>query len=113
MTLHHFGFPFEIVPLGARLFDKLFGEVQAVIKSLGKIFKDVNGVSGSTILGDGTVALIMDAPSPELSGDAMRDLLAEVGQLLEAARVRLPEALPCRGVIVSTKKSLAKSKSKA
>ena len=26
----------------------------------------------------------MDAPSPELSGDAMRDLLAEVGQLLDA-----------------------------
>lgn len=42
--------------------DKLFGEVQAVIKSLGRIFKDVTGVSGSTILGDGTVALILDVP---------------------------------------------------
>lgn len=38
---------------------------------------------------------------------------ASVGALLKAARVRLPEALPCRGVIVSTKKSLAKRKSKA
>jgi len=37
---------------------------------------------------------------------------ASVGAMLEAARVRLPEALPCRGVIVSTKKSLAKRKSK-
>jgi len=35
-----------------------------------------------------------------------------VRALLEAARVRLPEALPCRGVVVSTKKSLAKRKSK-
>jgi len=38
---------------------------------------------------------------------------ASVGALLKAARVRLPEALPCRGVIVSTKKSLAKRKPKA
>jgi two-component system chemotaxis sensor kinase CheA len=43
--------------------DGLHGEVQAVIKSLGKVYKDVNGVSGATILGDGTVALILDIPS--------------------------------------------------
>ncbi|MBF0565848.1 MAG: chemotaxis protein CheA [Nitrospirae bacterium] len=42
--------------------DKLFGDVQAVIKSLGKIYKDLKGVSGATILGDGTVALILDVP---------------------------------------------------
>ena len=35
-----------------------------------------------------------------------------VRELLEAARVRLPEVLPCRGVVVSTKKSLAKRKLK-
>lgn len=34
-----------------------------------------------------------------------------VRELLDAARVRLPEVLPCRGVIVSTKKGLAKRKS--
>jgi hypothetical protein len=38
---------------------------------------------------------------------------ASVGALLRAARVRLPEALPCRGVIVSTKKSLVKRKPRA
>jgi len=43
--------------------DELHGEVQAVIKSLGRIYRDVNGVSGATILGDGTVALILDIPS--------------------------------------------------
>lgn len=43
--------------------DELRGEIQAVIKSLGKVYKDVNSVSGATILGDGTVALILDVPS--------------------------------------------------
>ncbi len=42
--------------------DSVIGEHQTVIKSLGKVYKNVKGVSGSTILGDGTVALIMDLP---------------------------------------------------
>ena len=42
--------------------DELHGEVQAVIKSLGGIFKHVEKVSGATIRGDGTVALILDIP---------------------------------------------------
>lgn len=42
--------------------DALLGEMQAVIKSLGKIFQGLPGVSGSTILGDGRVALILDVP---------------------------------------------------
>jgi two-component system chemotaxis sensor kinase CheA len=33
-----------------------------VIKNLGKIYRDVDGISGATILGDGTVALILDVP---------------------------------------------------
>jgi two-component system, chemotaxis family, sensor kinase CheA len=40
--------------------DKVIGEHQTVIKNLGKLFKDVNGVSGASILGDGRVALIID-----------------------------------------------------
>jgi two-component system chemotaxis sensor kinase CheA len=44
------------------LVDELHGEVQAVIKSLGSLYKNVNGISGATILGDGTVALILDVP---------------------------------------------------
>ena len=32
------------------------------IKTLGKTFRDVEGISGATILGDGSVALIMDIP---------------------------------------------------
>jgi two-component system chemotaxis sensor kinase CheA len=44
------------------LVDGLLGECQAVIKPLGKLFNKVKGLSGSTILGDGRVALILDVP---------------------------------------------------
>ncbi len=40
--------------------DEVVGEHQAVIKSLGRACRDIRGVSGATILGDGTVALILD-----------------------------------------------------
>lgn len=40
--------------------DSVIGHHQTVIKSLGKIYGDVEGISGATILGDGTVALILD-----------------------------------------------------
>ncbi|MFH1148708.1 MAG: chemotaxis protein CheA [Pseudomonadota bacterium] len=42
--------------------DRIIGEKQAVIKPLGRVFKDAQGLSGATILGDGTVALILDVP---------------------------------------------------
>jgi two-component system chemotaxis sensor kinase CheA len=42
--------------------DYVIGEHQTVIKTLGKVYKDAEGVSGATILGDGTVALILDIP---------------------------------------------------
>jgi two-component system chemotaxis sensor kinase CheA len=42
--------------------DELFGERQAVIKPLNKLFHGVPGISGATILGDGRVALILDVP---------------------------------------------------
>jgi two-component system chemotaxis sensor kinase CheA len=40
--------------------DQLMGEFQTVIKPLGKMFSRVKGISGSTILGTGEVALILD-----------------------------------------------------
>jgi two-component system chemotaxis sensor kinase CheA len=42
--------------------DQLVGESQAVIKPLGQIFAQNKILSGSTILGDGSVALILDVP---------------------------------------------------
>lgn len=43
--------------------DELLGEQQTVIKPLGRLFQGIRGVSGSTILGDGRVALILDVPA--------------------------------------------------
>ena len=42
--------------------DQLLGELQTVIKPMGKLFKNLKYFSGSTILGSGEVALIMDIP---------------------------------------------------
>ena len=42
--------------------DDLMGQQQVVIKSLETNFRQVQGLSGATILGDGTVALILDIP---------------------------------------------------
>ena len=49
---HHVGF----------VVDHVVGELQTVIKNLGRVYRSVEGISGATILGDGTVALIMDIP---------------------------------------------------
>jgi len=43
--------------------DEVIGQHQTVIKGLGKLYEGVEGLSGATILGDGTVALILDAPN--------------------------------------------------
>lgn len=40
--------------------DRIIGEMQAVIKPLGSFFKDQNFITGVTILGDGTIALVLD-----------------------------------------------------
>ena len=43
--------------------DRLLGEHQTVIKPLGRLFRHLRGFSGSTILGTGSVALILDVPA--------------------------------------------------
>ncbi len=40
--------------------DQLLGEFQTVIKPLGSLFRHMRGIGGSTILGSGEVALILD-----------------------------------------------------
>ena len=40
--------------------DQLLGEFQTVIKPLGTLFRNMRGIGGSTILGSGEVALILD-----------------------------------------------------
>ncbi len=50
---------------GARMgfvVDQVIGQHQTVIKSMSRIYRDIEHVSGATILGDGNVALILDLP---------------------------------------------------
>jgi two-component system chemotaxis sensor kinase CheA len=42
------------------LVDKIVGKAEVVIKSLGEGFKNIRGISGGAILGDGQVGLIID-----------------------------------------------------
>ncbi|MEW6564198.1 MAG: chemotaxis protein CheA [Spirochaetota bacterium] len=57
--------------------DQVIGDYQTVIKPLGILFKKNDGISGATILGDGTVALIVDV-----------NRLASLAQLQEARKVK-------------------------
>lgn len=43
--------------------DQLEGELQTVIKPLGRLFSHLQGIGGSTIMGNGSVALILDIPN--------------------------------------------------
>ncbi len=43
--------------------DDVIGHHQTVIKSLGRMYRGITGLSGATILGDGTVAVIVDVPA--------------------------------------------------
>ena len=40
--------------------DELLGEQHVVVKPLPSYFRQVNGISGCTILGDGSISLILD-----------------------------------------------------
>ncbi len=42
--------------------DRVIGEQQIMIKTMSRLYGNVKEVSGATILGDGTVALILDVP---------------------------------------------------
>jgi two-component system chemotaxis sensor kinase CheA len=57
------------------LVDDLLAQQQVVIKSLETNFRQVGGVAGATILGDGKVALIIDVPGLIVrAGKMHRDL---------------------------------------
>ncbi len=44
------------------LVDQVIGQHQTVIKSLGRAYRGIKEISGATILGDGTLALILELP---------------------------------------------------
>jgi chemotaxis protein histidine kinase CheA len=53
----------------------VLGDYQTVIKNLGRFYKDVQLISGATILGNGTVALIIDPH--RLVREALRNMTGE------------------------------------
>ena len=61
--------------------DTLLGEFQTVIKPLGQMFAQSNCISGSTILGSGDVALILDVPQ------LVRQAMAKSGHAQQAQAV--------------------------
>ena len=70
--------------------DSLLGEFQTVIKPLSRVFEQVQCISGSTILGNGQVALIVDAASL-IEANLGRDPAAAAGRSATSA---LPAAAP-------------------
>jgi two-component system chemotaxis sensor kinase CheA len=57
--------------------DTLLGEFQTVIKPLGKVFAGARFLSGSSILGSGEVALILDMAALLAGIESERHALAE------------------------------------
>jgi two-component system, chemotaxis family, sensor kinase CheA len=56
--------------------DMVIGEYQAVLKPLGKHYKKQEIISGATILGDGTIALVMDT-NKAIKQFAFKTIIAE------------------------------------
>jgi two-component system chemotaxis sensor kinase CheA len=70
--------------------DTLLGESQTVIKPLGRLFQGVPGVAGSSIMGDGRVALILDVPG--LMREALRRIDGRDALATTEPRVEAPAA---------------------
>jgi two-component system chemotaxis sensor kinase CheA len=65
--------------------DVLQGEFQAVIKPLSSIFRHLHGIGGSTILGSGEVALILDV-------QALAQLASDSEGRVAASRLQQPSS---------------------
>ena len=67
--------------------DQVLGDHQTVIKNLGRVFRQVQEISGATILGDGSVALIIDPH--RLIRDAVQSTTLALGAGGEGTAARL------------------------
>jgi len=71
--------------------DTVVGQHQTVLKSLGRFYKQVEGISGATILGDGTVALILDLPKLVSAAEQEENVIARGhGASFEQATADVP-----------------------
>jgi two-component system chemotaxis sensor kinase CheA len=84
--------------------DRVLGNCQTVIKNLGRFYRHVQVVSGATILGDGTVALILD---PErVAQDAVRAVAHGTRAGPSAAAIAAAVKQSLRGRSVAPQKTL-------
>jgi len=97
--------------------DQVLGDHQTVIKNLGRFYRHVDLVSGATILGNGTVALILDPH--RLVREAIRTMSPGArstggrGGVRAAPRSQSREAELCEAMLLSSGKRLAGSGEKA
>jgi two-component system chemotaxis sensor kinase CheA len=71
--------------------DEVLGDHQTVIKNLGHFYRHVQFISGATILGDGTVALILDPDR------VIQDVLRSRSEVQPCQGILPPAACPCAG----------------
>ena len=64
----------------ALLVDELLGKQEVVIKSLGGYLKDIKGLAGGTILGDGRVGLILDLAGLIVASEAKEPFVLQHGR---------------------------------
>lgn len=67
------------------LVDELLAQQQVVIKSLAANYMKVEGISGATILGDGTVSLILDISGAIKLAGLKKNNIRDIGQLTESS----------------------------
>jgi two-component system chemotaxis sensor kinase CheA len=70
--------------------DQVLGDHQTVIKNLGRLYRHVNIISGATILGNGSVALILDPQ--RLAQEAVRNAATAGRREVREARPRAKAA---------------------
>jgi len=77
--------------------DKLMGSREIVVKSLGQQFSSVEGLSGATVMGDGSVVVILD---PHAMIRKEMALLAPTGQKINVAPALIEEVNTAQVVLV-------------
>jgi two-component system chemotaxis sensor kinase CheA len=74
--------------------DRVLGNHQTVIQSVGRFYRDVDLVSGATIMGDGRVALILDLGGLVRSSDVHSDKTPAVAPLGSVSKFTDPTPAP-------------------
>ncbi|HEY0997103.1 MAG TPA: chemotaxis protein CheA [Gemmatimonadaceae bacterium] len=80
---------------GGLVVDRVLGELESIIRPLGKLFDRVRGFSGSTILGDGRVALVLDVAA--LLADARAAAAAASAAASDSATTDAPQPAELAG----------------